>query len=157
MLKVKAELEVVVGVKTDAIDKITESLEEATRFALKDWLEEVSGQIPLWSGMARGSLYEVAELSGGQLVLAPLRTRSRITLGRLLGKAELKTSPGKVEVDFRSGVSHWATQETRNVGISKSAPWRALDAGREVFLQSVRDNYKPPKEAILQTRTIKIV
>lgn len=155
MLQVKASLEVVAGVK-DVLEKITGSLEEATRLALRDWLEAVSGRIPLWSGMARGSLFEVAELSGGQLVLTPLRARSRVTLGRVLGSAKLTRRPGVVEVDFQSNVKHWATQETRNVGISKSAPWQALKAGKSAFLKSLRENYRPPKDSVLKTKIIKI-
>lgn len=156
MLRVKAKFEVVVGVKKAATEAITREMEEATRLALHDWLEAVSGRVPIWSGMARGSLYSVARLIGGQLVLSPLRVRSRVTLGQLLGRAEINVRPGHVRFEFTSNVRHWETQETRNVGISKSAPWRALEAGREAFLQSFREHYRPPKEKLLKTKVITV-
>lgn len=156
MLRVKARFEVIEDVSKNAIDLITREMEEATRLALQDWLTAVSGRVPLWSGMARGSLYTVARLSGGQLVLAPLRARSRVTLGQLLGKAELQVRPGHVKFEFTSNVRHWEIQETRNVGISKSAPWRALEAGREAFLQSFQEHYRPPKEKFLKVKVITV-
>jgi hypothetical protein len=92
------------------------------------------------------------------LALTPLRAKSRIGVGKGAGRAELKTSGMSVKFTFESDVDHWATQETRNVGISKSAPWRALDAGREAFTQAFKQAYVPPKSTtqMLSIEEVKI-
>jgi hypothetical protein len=157
VLKIKAKFEVPVGVNKKIVPAITAEMEEATRLALQDWLQAVSGRVPIWSGMARGSLYEVQQLSGGQLILSPLRAKSRIGRGKNLGSAELKISPEKVEFEFSSRVRHWASQETRNVGVSRSAPWRALEAGNTAFRESFKKHYRPTQVTnLIETRTITV-
>lgn len=155
MLKIKTNFEIP-SVNNKIIPAITAEMEEATRLALQDWLQAVSGRVPLWSGMARGSLYSVQQLSGGQLVLSPLRAKSRVGRGQALGQAELKVSPGKVEFEFSSKVKHWASQESENVGVSPSAPWRALEAGNQVFREAFRKYYRPVQLNLFETRTITV-
>ena len=123
------------GAKID-IDKYQQQLREAMIDALEEgariWLQAVVGRVPLWSGMARGSLLELSELVSGRVVFTPLKARSRVPAGRRLGTAEPKYEKDKVTIKITTDVPHYTAQEYRS-GISPSAPWRSLMAGAVAF------------------------
>ncbi len=97
---------------------------------LKAWLTGVTGRVPVWSGMARGSLLELKELINGTLIITPRAgIKSRIPEGRSLGQATPTYGPTKYIIEVATQVPHYALQEFVNVGISKSAPWLSFQSG----------------------------
>jgi len=110
------------------------------------WLQAVAGpggRVPLWSGMARASLLELSELINGRVVFSPLKGPSRIAEGRSLGTAIQEISESKVQITIETMVPHYSLQERANVGVSKSAPWNSLLAGKLAFLAAIKDARLP--------------
>ena len=104
------------------------------------WLKAVAGpggRVPLWSGMARASLLELSELINGRVVLTPKKGPSRVSEGRALGTATPEISESKVQIMIETMVPHYSMQES-SPGVSKSAPWNSLLAGRLAFLETVK-------------------
>lgn len=111
---------------------LTDYLRAKLKEATSKWLIATTGRVPVWSGMARGSLLEVAEFSQTTLVISPKDgVKSRIPLGRALGTAEPTENLDDFKIEIETSVPHYVSQEVRNVGVSKSAPWRSFDAGQE--------------------------
>ncbi len=97
---------------------------------VRAWLMAATGRVPIWSGMAMGSLLEVSETVNGGLIVTP-RTgiKSRIGLGRSLGSADAEYGPSIYSMIIKSSVKHYVEQDVTNVGVSKSAPWMSFPAG----------------------------
>lgn len=136
-----------VGAKLD-LQNYKERLEayliEQLHQGIKVWLQVVAGsggRVPLWSGMARASLLEIAELVNGRLILSPLRSKSRITQGRSLGTATQLIDNGKVMVTIETNVKHYNLQEYQRAkkGGSPSAPWFSRAAGLAAYRESIQD------------------
>ncbi len=129
-----------VGVKFDLPGyrrQLEDHLVELLHQGAKAWLQVVAGsggRVPLWSGMARASLLELSELIDGRVVLSPLKGPSRVPKGRALGTAIPEISESKVQLTIETMVPHYTIQERANVGVSKTAPWQSLLAGRLAFL-----------------------
>lgn len=123
------------GAKID-IDKYQQQLQEAMIDALEEgariWLQAVVGRVPLWSGMARGSLIELRELVSGKIAFSPLKAKSRVPAGRSLGTAEPNYEQDKVTITITTDVPHYTEQEYRS-GVSPTAPWHSLMAGATAF------------------------
>lgn len=103
------------------------------------WLEGVTGRVPVWSGMARGSLLELVDLINGRLLITPKKgVKSRIPEGRALGEAKPKYGPTEYTITIRTKVPHYVKQEYENVGVSKSAPWLSFEAGNARALEIIR-------------------
>ena len=112
--------------------QLREAMIDALEEGAKIWLQAVVGRVPLWSGMARGSLLELRELINGKIVFTPLKAKSRVPSGRSLGTAEPDYEKDKVTLTITTNVSHYTAQEYRS-GVSPTAPWRSLDAGAVAF------------------------
>lgn len=141
-----------VGVKLD-LPKYQRQLENYLVDLLHEganaWLQAVAGsggRVPLWSGMARASLLELSELVSGRVALTPLKGPSRISEGRSLGTATQEISESKVQITIKTMVPHYSLQESANVGVSKSAPWNSLLAGKLAYLEVVKDARLPGPE-----------
>ena len=121
--------------------RLQEHLWQELKTAAKAWLAGTGGRVPVWSGMARGSLLELSELVNGTLVVAPLRVPSRIPLGRSLGTALPEVTPTSAQITITTDVEHYNIQETKRVakGGSPSAPWQSLVAGAEAFREASRE------------------
>ena len=134
-----------VGVKFDLPGyrrQLEDHLVELLHQGAKAWLQVVAGsggRVPLWSGMARASLLELSELIDGRVVLSPLKGPSRVPKGRALGTAIQEISESKVQLTIETMVPHYTMQERANVGVSKTAPWQSLLAGRLAFLEISKD------------------
>ena len=131
------------------------AIELAMKISLKDWLSTIAGpggRVPLFTGMARASLFKVAQLSGGTLLLSPLKGASRIGMGKQLGTASLRREGDKVVFKFRSTVPHWQNQES-SPGISPSAPWQSLPAAADAFVLRFDEVLKLPKFDFKMTTT----
>lgn len=132
--------------KNEIEKKVTETVEIAMKISLRDWLKVIAGpggRVPLFTGMARASLFKVAQLSGGTLLLSPLRGASRVSMGKALGTASIRREGNKVVFRFRSSVPHWQSQES-SPGLSPSAPWQSLPAAANVFTIRFKDIFKFP-------------
>lgn len=136
-----------VGVKLD-LQKYKTRLEnyllKRLHEAVKVWLQVVAGsggRVPLWSGMARASLLEVAQLVNGRIILSPLRTKSRIPEGKSLGTVRQIISDGEIIIRIETDVEHYNIQEyTKVVGRgSPTAPWYSREAGLIAFRASIQD------------------
>jgi hypothetical protein len=118
---------------------------------VRAWIQAIAGsggRVPLWSGMARASLLEIAQLVNGQIVLSPLKVKSRIAEGRVLGTALQIIENGKITIKIITDVSHYNIQEYKKVasGGSRSAPWRSREAGMIAFESSISGTVlTPPK------------
>ena len=124
-------------------------LKEALRVQLmevaKAWLAGVTGRIPVWSGMSRGSLLALTELVNGTLVISPRDgVASRIIEGRSLGTAKWYKNLKDFKIVIETNVPHYNLQEYTNVGISKSAPWGSLEAGMAAA-KLVSNNVRLPR------------
>jgi len=114
--------------------KMKARLEANLHMAANAWLKAASGRVPVWSGMARGSLLELTELIGGTLAITP-RVTSRIPLGQSLGTAEQED----FIITITTAVPHYTLQEYKNVGVSRSAPWHSLIKGADAYRHVTKD------------------
>ncbi len=115
--------------------KLQDHLWEELKLAANAWLTGTGGRVPVWSGMARGSLLELNELVDGSLIISPLKVPSRISAGRSLGTAISESSPTLAQITITTNVEHYNLQEHRKAarGGSPSAPWKSFEAGAEAF------------------------
>ena len=104
------------------------------------WLNATTGRVPVWSGMAKGSLLVLANLIDNSLLITPRRgIKSRIELGELMGTATLDVeTPGIATITISTEVPHYVIQEFKNVGVSKSAPWLSFEAGATAYRVAVQ-------------------
>lgn len=124
---------------------LREHMEIQLRRVAKIWLSAVTGRVPVWSGMARGSLLVLAEMIGGRIVIAPVSgVASRIPQGRALGTAEEKLGPNDFTIEISTSVPHYVVQEYKNVNVSRSAPWLSFEAGAVAYNQAVKTAFLPP-------------
>jgi hypothetical protein len=106
---------------------------------IKIWLGATTGRVPVWSGMARGSLLSLAEMVGGRVVISP-KVRSRIPEGRSLGSAKYI---GPYLIEFTSSVPHYTYLE-KQAGYSPTSPWLSFSAGAAAFKSSAKNVVVPP-------------
>ena len=98
--------------------------------ATKAWLSAATGKVPVWSGMALASLFEVYATIGGGLVITPRSgVKSRVAQGMSLGSAQVEHGPDIYSILIKTSVKHYVLQEEQDVGISPSAPWQSFPAG----------------------------
>ena len=100
---------------------------------VKVWLAAVTGRVPVWSGMARGSLLELSELVGGRIVIQP-KAKSRISEGRSMGSA---TQEGYL-ITVISTVPHYRYLESET-GNSPTSPWLSFPAGARAYNRAIKD------------------
>lgn len=103
----------------------------------KTWLHAVTGRVPVWSGMARGSLLNVAEEVGSHIDIMPV-VKSRTHLGQPMGMVKSIYGPTNFTIEISSRVPHYVLQEYENVDVSKSAPWRSFAAGASMYRTAVQ-------------------
>ena len=116
--------------------KVRQHLDQELQRVARAWLGAVSGKVPVWSGMALGSLLELTDLIDGRISISP-KVASRIGKGHVLGTA--KQDDFLITVTTR--VKHYVIQEGKNVGVSPTAPWKSFDAGKvayKIAVQNVR-------------------
>lgn len=106
------------------------------------WLRAVTGRVPVWSGMARASLLNVAVEIGTHIAIAPI-VKSRMYLGQPMGTVEADYGLDPT-IRISTSVPHYVLQEYKNVGISKSAPWRSFAAGAVAYNSTARTVQLPP-------------
>ncbi len=138
-----------IGIKLDRQAYLTflqEYLQKKLFEVTNVWLNATTGRVPVWSGMAKGSLLVLANLIDSTLLITPVRgVKSRIAVGELLGTAipDIET-PGRALITISTEVPHYVIQEFQNVGVSKSAPWLSFEAGAAAYKVAVQ-TVKLPK------------
>lgn len=133
--------------------ELEKHLQKLIEEAATAWLAAVLGRVPLWSGMARASLLELSRLINGTVILTPLKAKSRIPQGEVLGTATPDYKPASVKITINTDVPHYNLQEYTQAG-SPTAPWRSLEAGNKAY-EEVAKNATLPIPRI-QTDTIKV-
>jgi len=110
--------------------------------AASSWIEGPIDLVPVWSGMALGSMLKAAMILGIDIEIIPNEKSlegNRISLGEALGIAELDLgTTGSVSLTIGTQVSHYILQEFENVGVSKSAPWGSFAHARELYLARIK-------------------
>lgn len=151
--------------------RIEEQLNVAVRNAARAWMRAVVVQIPVWSGMARGSV-AFADGTNGFLseflnVAVPIdpepgRTRrgKNAEAGGEMGHYSFTDSRHVFQFYFRSDVPHWLFHEiyARPASVQQQiiAPWQALQYGEAAFGLSMHDSLgKLPrvKSALIRVQT----
>lgn len=122
---------------------LEEHLRNELQRVTKVWLHAVTGRVPVWSGMARASLLNVAAEIGGSIVIQPI-VKSRIPLGQPMGTVKPNYGPTDFTIEISTSVPHYVTQEYTDVGISKSAPWRSFEAGASAYRAAAQTVVLPP-------------
>lgn len=130
--------------------------------AIKAFLNEAVGHIPLWHGMARGSLLKVAayvnpKVPGNPVVipLSPLKGPSRINLGQQLIEFTFKFEAGKYFFSIEPRVEHFRYLD-RNAGASPTSPWESFKHGRKAFVRVLKEELKNvPRPKLIKTRVTK--
>ena len=112
--------------------------------AAESWLEGAESCVPVWTGMAKGSLLEMAFLLNTELTIVPAGRAGddRIELGQSLGTGVFAPDTISPTITITTKVPHYVTQEHHNVKVSKSAPWKSFDCGKEMFWARV-EKQKP--------------
>ena len=129
-----------IGVKLD-LSRYKKQLEEHLIKELhrvaNAWLQATGGRVPLWSGMARASLLELSELINGRVILTPLKAKSRIPQGRILGQVIQSITSSSAFMTIITDVEHYNLQEYQKVTKgSPSAPWHSLIAGAAAYYRA---------------------
>jgi len=127
----------------------SEYLEDKLKEGARIWLTNVTGRVPIWTGMARASLIDISRLVNGRVVLAPLKAKSRIPQGESMGSARIITDFPYFAFEVSTLVPHYVLQEFKNVRHltgrgSPSAPWFSFAAGQAAFFEFARTVQLPP-------------
>lgn len=130
--------------------QLKDAMVDALHEGANAWLRAVVGRVPLWSGMARASLLELSQLINGTIVFTPLKTKSRIPRGQVLGTAKQIIQDGKAIITITTNVPHYNVQEFSS-GKSPSAPWRSLLAGANAWRDATQD-FRPVTPEIKPVR-----
>lgn len=135
MPKMTSEL---VGIDLDLAaeqQRIRNRMGQAIRTGARRWVAATAGKVPVFSGMARASLFKIAELANTTIVVSPLKAPSRIPLGQALGTAEIQDRGPLFQFTVRVAVPHYVIQETESTRPkgSPKAPFRSFDAGLRAF------------------------
>lgn len=133
---------------TKTVDR---QLQIANRKAARSWLRAVFIRVPVWTGMARGSL-KFADGPDGNLaaflnVAIPIVPKVKTTY-----KKDEMTQPGKYNFTsarkvyqffFRSRVLHYSLNEffARTDGANEqiTAPWQSFQYGRAAYRQTMTE------------------
>ena len=114
--------------------KMNAYLEAKLHDGANAWLQAVTGRVPIWSGMSQASLLKLTELISGTLAITPI-VKSRIPEGRSLGTAV----PEDFIITITTAVPHYTLQEYKNVGVSRSAPWRSFNVDATAYRNNTKD------------------
>ena len=115
--------------------QLDDYLEKKMLNIVENWLYAVTDLVPIWSGMSQGSLLDVAELVGTDLLITPKEgVDDKSFIGSMQGYAKLTAeTAGVITVEISTSVPHYVLQEYENVNVSPTAPWESFAAGANVF------------------------
>jgi hypothetical protein len=112
--------------------KIKEQMQEAA----KEWVLGVASQVPIYSGMAIGSLLPLARFLKVNIPVNPVAP-SRVDEGAALGFFSFDSANMEYTFSFTTDVAHYVFNEVnsnaRLKNLKHPTPWRSFDAGREAW------------------------
>ena len=169
MFQFKGSYEVLDLNKGAYIAALNEALAEELKNAMRAWLKAVFRRVPVYTGMARGSLLPIARFLGEQVPITPKARGNAST--QLYGR-RVRASPeegarrttfkfdsriGRHEVTIDIGVIHYLINEFNRVSLPlrKPGPWRSFEAGRKAYKAYLKKNLrkKVPRITKFITRT----
>jgi hypothetical protein len=124
---------------------LDDAMQLALRQAIRSWMRAVLQNVPVYSGMARGSLRAVKSIPGLGNIAVPIRPTQnalervgdRRAEGLALGKASLTANNFRYTFSFESGVPHYRLNEFLNMNrfirLRSQTPWGSLEFGASVF------------------------
>lgn len=144
----------------------------ALRHALRDWFNTLWEDLPVYTGMVKGSLIPLGAVLGNvTLGVSPVKAshggkslQAGIALGEtafdLSGIAKGDITDFHYNIEYNIVVPHWRINEEfvglGNPPLHKETPWRSLAKANEVFRQSLADENLPVKLARCYREAIRI-
>lgn len=126
--------------------RFKEDMHKAITDGTKAWLQAAHNRVPVLTGMAKGSLLDVAEVSDTHLVIMPRVKKNRISKGRALGTVTPKYGPRIYSMMIKSKVPHYVYLE-HEAGNSPTSPWESFDAGERAFKEH-KPKLRPPPTSL---------
>ncbi len=127
--------------------------------AAESWLKGAESRVPVWSGMAKGSLLEMAFLLNTEIIIVPTERagRDRIELGKSLGTGVFAPDTIAPTITITTQVPHYVSQEHYNVGVSKSAPWKSFAYGKNTYLARIEKVKPQLPQPVYEPVKIKVI
>lgn len=125
--------------------ELENNLRNLARSAARAWLTRAVPAVPVYSGMARGSLLKIARLSSGKVSISGFKAPNRVPEGQRLGRAQLSAKGFTIE----TAVAHYADQD-ENQGVSASSPWKSFQLGNRAAVQHIRRTIAVPKVKVIR-------
>lgn len=138
------------------IEQLNAVLAEELKNAMRAWLKAVIRKVPVYTGMARGSLLPIARALGENVPITP--RANRMASPRLYGKGVRSTPSqgarrttfkftsrlGRHEVSIDIGTVHYLINEFTRVSLplAHPGPWKSFEAGRAAFKDYLKRNLK---------------
>ncbi len=156
MLKAKIKLIYLKLDKVKFTKTLIEKLETQNRQAARAWLRAVILKVPVWTGMAAGSLKPLGAFLRVAIPISPssssqaqsaMRRGQTEAAGEALGKFEFKNEDGQRFVFvFSTGVIHYLQNEyyaaPPGFHLIEETPWYSLRAGSIAYKQYMKENLK---------------
>lgn len=117
------------------------TLEKEIRMAARAWLRAVIPRVPVYTGMARGSLQPLGRFLKVAVPISPVAKRKN--MGPAVGAAQqsfkFEVKNGKYLFGFNSTVAHYMINEFYSVPLPlrNPTPWQSFEAGRTAFNEYV--------------------
>jgi hypothetical protein len=121
-------------------------LKDELRQALRAMLRATMVRVPVYTGMARGSLRPLGRFLNEHVPISPVAQRKKMGIreGEALGSVEIDDSTYDISVKINIGVLHYAINEFFNVPLplKNPTPWESFRVGREAYKRYLRQNLK---------------
>jgi hypothetical protein len=150
MLKIRGSVHKILANKQGNLKRIDAETREHFHAMLAAFLRAVIPEVPVWSGMARGSLRPLAKYlsnRAGFTVSVPIvpvkeaashiKSGQNAAAGEALGRFQFTRVEGKMSIEMGTDVEHYnfldVNQSSRP--LRHPTPWRSFAAGREAALE----------------------
>jgi hypothetical protein len=122
-------------------------MEQQMRMAARAWLRAVIPHVPVYTGMARGSLRPLGQFLKVSVPISPIATRKGMGIGAGESKSWFKISKsgGNYTFEYNSSVAHYEINEFYNVPLplTHPTPWHSFKYGDEAFNEYARTKMPP--------------
>ena len=116
----------------------------ALRMAAREWLRAVIPHVPVYTGMARGSLQPLGNFLKVAIPISPVASRPGmgVAAGEALGSFEFSNIDGVYSFLYSTGVEHFITNNYYSVPLPlrNPTPWKAFEAGNAAFEAYLAEN-----------------
>jgi hypothetical protein len=143
--------------KGDFTKTLIESLETQNRQAARAWLKAVITRVPIWTGMAQGSLRPLGQYLRVAIPITPssspraqiaIAHGQNITAGEAMGHFQFKVEAGKrIVFIYKTDVIHYLINEFYDVRpeihlTHEPVPWFSFRVGKAAYKQYLTENLK---------------